>query len=721
MRKALLLSVALFLSSVSYVAAQENSDPATLIADKVQFDGSGRLVARGNVQVFYRGRTLTATQVIYHEATDTLEISGPITVMEPDGTIIRGESADISADFTEGIVESARVILDEKLQIASAQVIRSENGRYTEMLRSVASSCSICEENEVPLWQIRANRVIHDTETRDITFEHAQFRVMGVPVAYAPRLTLPDPNVTRRTGFLSPSFIADSELGFGVKTPYFITLGDSRDLTITPYITGSGAWSLEGRYRQVFKNGQIEFEGAISRDDDAFPGRYFSYIDGSGRFQLPQDYNLAFNLELSSTDEYLERFSYSTDDRLVSSIFIDRTDRTTLREARVYAIQSLREQDNNAEIPTLITNLGQTTRFQPKGLGGQGSWSVELQGLARENDSNTGSTLTTNNARDVTRISAGIDWSRTWVHGSGIVTKTSAALYADTYYIHQDPTAFPTNRASRVVPYFATEASLPLQKRTGTGVVHTLTPRIQAVFAPDDASTVPNEDALFAEFDEASLFSFSRFTGDDVRELGNRLNVGVEYTRLAPGGSQVGLSIGRVIRQKDLGQFSASSGLDGKVSNWLISSYYTNPIGFSARGRALVDDNLTVSRAELQGAWARNGHNISGTLIWLKADDAIGRPTATRELNINTKFQLTPDWSSNFNWRYDLETNTSSGDADFGLLYRTDCVDLIFNVNRRFNSTSTLPAATTYSLQVALHGFGADTRPNRKGKKACLG
>ena len=70
--------------------------------------------------------------------------------------------------------------------------------------------------------------MVHDSRNASSISTNAQFRVLDTPVFYLPRLRLPDPTLERATGFLVPSLRNSSLLGFGVKVPYFIRLGDHR-------------------------------------------------------------------------------------------------------------------------------------------------------------------------------------------------------------------------------------------------------------------------------------------------------------------------------------------------------------------------------------------------------------------------------------------------------------------------------------------------------------
>ncbi len=158
------------------------------------------------------------------------------------------------------------MVLNQQLTIAAERIMRTGNGRTT--LETVAaSSCKVCKEHPTPLWEIRARKVTHDEARQELTFDHAQMRLAGVPIFYIPRLRMPDPTKDRATGFLMPSIRSTSELGTGIKVPYFIALGRSADLTLTPYITTSD--SQTRRPCAIVRSsptGRIELNGAITSD-----------------------------------------------------------------------------------------------------------------------------------------------------------------------------------------------------------------------------------------------------------------------------------------------------------------------------------------------------------------------------------------------------------------------------------------------------------------------
>jgi LPS-assembly protein len=161
-------------------------------------------------------------------------------------------------------------VLDQQLQLAAKQMHAHRRALY-HADNVVASSCRVCAANPTPLWEIRARRVVHDQQERQIYFDHAQFRLSGVPVFYIPRLRMPDPTLDRATGFLMPSFRTTSDLGTGAEDALFHRHRRQPRPDDAPYLSTKNGRAVELRYRQAFATGEIEMTGALARDDMTCP------------------------------------------------------------------------------------------------------------------------------------------------------------------------------------------------------------------------------------------------------------------------------------------------------------------------------------------------------------------------------------------------------------------------------------------------------------------
>jgi len=703
---AVLLSLLLTLAPP--LAAQTRDIPATLIADNIRFSRATTTVtASGNVEIFYEGSRLRAGRILYDGSTDRVVVEGPITLTEDNGrSIVFADFAELSTDLQNGVLQSARLVLDRQLQIAATQINRVD-GRYTQMYQTVASSCEVCAANPVPLWQIRARRIVHDQEERQLYFEDAQFRALGVPVAWFPRLRLPDPTLERATGFLTPDIHASNQLGTGIRLPYFIALGDHADLTITPYITAGDSQTLEARFRRAFRNGFVEMNGAVSWDDLTTESSR-SYVFADGWFDLPRDFRLEFTYETVSDPDYLLTYGFSDEDSLETGLSINRARRNEFIELSTNRVRSLRDGDNNYTLPTLMTDAELTRRLHPRAIGGIATLGISTHSHARRSDADI-------TGRDVARLSFDANWRRDWILPAGVLAAIEAQWQGDIYSIHQDSTYDDT--VTRSTPYIAAELRWPLARAGSDGVTHLLEPVLQYVWGPDSQPALPNEDGAVVEFDEGNLFSLNRFPGADGQELGPRLAYGLSYTRNDPLGWSLGVTVGQVVRERNFGQFTQGSGLDGTTSDYLVSASLGVGQHLTVMNRALFSESFNISSNEFALMWQEDQFDIASSLTWLEADPAEGRPQDMAEWAFDASYDFDSAWGAQVDWRYDFEANEPTR-AGLSLTYATECVDVEFSLSRRFTTSATLPSATDVGLTVALNGFGA-SRDGRSYDRSC--
>ncbi|GAA5068419.1 LPS assembly protein LptD [Roseibacterium beibuensis] len=693
--------------------------PATLIADDIQFDSVGQAItARGGVEVFWQGTRLRAGAITYSQNGDQITVEGPITLIDGTGdTIIVADFADLSADLQNGVLQSARLVLDRQLQIAATQIDRTD-GRYTQMYQAVASSCEVCFGNPVPLWEIRAERVIHDAEEQQLYFEGAQFRVMGVPVMYLPQMRLPDPSLNRATGFLAPSIRSDDVTGTQLQVPYFIMLGDHADLTLTPWLGTGDSQTVELRYRQAFRNGGIGATGAITADDltdDDLRGFLFAY----GHFDLPRDLELDFALEAVTDDGYLTTYDFDDPDLLESFLRISRVDADSYFEAGGTLYNSLRDGVDNDELTTQVAQASYTRRFIPDLIGGIAELSLEAMSYARPSDE-IGYTVpldpsTPPLGTDVSRLTAGIDWQRSHVLPAGVLLTYEAALFADLYSVSEDPALNGTT--TRVTPYGQIELRWPTQNVTANGVSHLLEPVVQLAWSRTTGDSVPVEDSAIVEFDEANLFALDRYPGSDRREEGTRANIGLNYTRTDPLGWSAGITAGLVLREEEINPFTAGSGLDGLQSDWLFAAHVGLDDQWRLINRAIFDSDFDFTSNEIALTWTNESYDLASSYIWLEADQAEGRDEDLSEWALDASYRIDDFWQAGVDWRYDfVEDEPTRTGLSIG--YQNECVDVEFTMSRRYTTASDLEPATSFGLTVSLSGFGA-TREGRSQARAC--
>lgn len=701
-----LLCAALLLLGLTLPALAEptGSALASLVADSLTISSGDVLTAEGHVEIFYQGRHLSASRLTYDRSTDRLQIEGPIWIDDGAGNVLQAEVADLSADLTEGILRSARLVLADQLQLAAGEVLQTQGGRYTAMRSVAASSCTICKGDSTPVWEIRADSVVHDTVEHQIWFSGAQLRFWGLPVAYLPLMRVPDPELDRASGFLLPVIRTTSLLGTGVLVPYFLKLGDSRDLTITPYLTNQEDITVNLRYREAYRSGFVTLRGALS-DDDLLGAGLRGYLEAEGGFSLPADFVLDFYLIGVSDQAYLLDYGLSDADRLQSTFEISRTQRNAWISAEVTGFQSLREGDVGGTSASAITNFTLNRRFSPAFLGGTGGFVFETHtSWTPSNDP-----LDTNgdgvaDGIDEGRLSARLDWQRNWLLTPGIELTTAALLAADEFLIAQD--AVYEGNTSRLAGTAGIELRWPWS-RPGQTVTQMIEPVIQFVASPATSADVPNLNSALVEFDEGNLFTFDRFPGADQVETGLRANLGVDYDAIFADGYDLGIIAGRVLRFDDPEGFPAASGLDSAISDWLVTFNLSDGLegGLQLTNRLVLSDDFALTKGELRMDILRDSYDLAVGYSYVLADAQEDRSDPISELVMAGGYDMTDTWTIRGAGRYNVAEQTFS-QAGAVLTFRNECLNVDVSLSRRFTATTTVQPSTNFGLAVELLGFG---------------
>jgi LPS-assembly protein len=681
-------------------------DAASLVADRIAIQGDNVLVAEGAVEVLQKGMTLTAARVTYDAANDTLSIEGPIMLTDGSGTRILADQAELSADLQNGILTGARLVLAQQLQLAAAEMQRV-GGRYTELGRTVASSCQVCAATPTPIWEIRAQSVVHDQLEQQIYFTGAQLRFFGVPVFYIPRLRMPDPGLNRATGFLWPDFRITNQLGYGIIQPYFIAIDPSRDLTLAPYISSKQGRSLGLRYRQAYDTGQFEVNGALSMDE-ILPDELRGYLFASGAFSLPRDFTLTFGLQAVSDNGYLIDYGISEQDYLDSFVEVQRVNRDDFVLGRVHYYESLRDTADPTR-PSSLIDLMEIKRFTPPVLGG----AANLRYLLSSENRVSSTTQDSNgdgisDGLDTAQALVAMDWRRDWYLPGGLVGTALALGQADVMSVSQDPSYPP--QIGRLYGAAGGRLSWPLQREEQNGSVQVLEPIAQILLSPNSSPAVPNEDSQLVEFDEGNLFSLNRFPGTDEVELSDRAALGLNWTRFGVDGSTLALTLGRILRSEDLDQFSLSSGLDGSVSDWLVAMRVFTAQGFGLTQRFLVGDDAALTAAEARLNWAAEDFSLMSGYYYSIPDPADGKPNTISELTIGGTWNVSANWTGAASVRQDFIAGRATR-ANVGMQYRNECVLVDLSLSSWFVDSTSVTPTTEFKVAVNLLGFGGSAAP----------
>lgn len=557
-------------------------------ADELHYDKvNNRILAVGNVQIYYKGSTLEANKVIYEQLTKRMRAEGNARFTEADGKVVHGEIIDLTDQFRDGFVDSLQLEAADKTRFAAPRAERA-GGRYTTFQNGVYTACEPCKDDpsRPPRWQIRTTRIIHDESEKMIYFEGARLEFLGFPMFYWPYLSAPDPTVKRKTGVLQPKFGYTSLQGASVTVPYFWALAPNYDFTLTPTVMSRQGLLLQGEWRHRLMNGaySIKAAGIFQLDRTAFSSRtpggidpgdraFRGNIDTSGQFSLNNNWVWGWDGSLLTDKFVLQDYGLRTYFTImdpfrsggletVSQLYLTGRGERSYFDARAIYYFGLSAADVQNQLPVVHPVVDYKNKLGWSPFGGELTYKANITSLSRDAadfDPITQTAVSTGQCDAPTadptrktptncilrgfpgtysRASAEATWRRTLIDPwgqkwtpfvSARVDLAALSVKGETGVQNYLPSGDST--VGRVMPAIGLEYRYPFigVQPWGTQIFE---PIAQLIVRPNETAIgkLPNEDAQSLIFDDSNLFSVNKFSGWDRVEGGTRLNAGVQYT-----------------------------------------------------------------------------------------------------------------------------------------------------------------------------------------------
>ena len=99
----------------------DKAQPLYMQADQLLYDTkSSRVIAQGNVEIYYNNFILTADQVVYDQSTNKLVAEGNAQLKDPNGSITRADRFEALDDFRDAFIQSLSVVTTDDTRIAAA-------------------------------------------------------------------------------------------------------------------------------------------------------------------------------------------------------------------------------------------------------------------------------------------------------------------------------------------------------------------------------------------------------------------------------------------------------------------------------------------------------------------------------------------------------------------------------------------------------------------------
>ncbi len=705
-----LISAALLCGRAAYGAGEArhaNQAPVLFSADEVQHDQElGVTLAKGHVELDQGDAILLADTVAYNQRTDTVTATGHVAMLQPTGDVTFADFVELHDDMRDGFLTDIRLLLSDGSRLAG-NTARRVAGIRTTIRRAVYSPCELCQEDPTrpPVWQIKAEEIVHDKDIQIVEYHDATMEIDGVPVMYAPYFSHPDPSVKRASGFLPPTFGTGNLLGVHATIPYYWAIAPDIDATFKPLLTTNAGIVLEGEYRERFSNGLMVNDGSIEAGGNPVNptftglqqrvGPVRGHFFGTGVWNLDDNWRAGYDVQRESDQSYMLFYQFPTPyDFLKSDLYAENFGENSYGNISALAFQSLNPDFGNAVEPIALPTASYDWTSEPDRIGGR--WHLATSALD----------LIHITGPEVRRLSTSADWHLNFNGAVGDRFTFATSLRTDGYsadhvaltpnfQVVTDPfgqvVELPSNvgtastTAGRAFPQMSLKWRYPWVSATPAGST-IIEPMAAVIAGPngENPARIPNEDSQGFEFDETSLFVPNRLPGYDRVDSGQRVDYGVHGEVRSQSYGNWETLVGQSYRLgQNNGLFLPGSGLDTQISDIVGRVVLTPDSFFDINYRfRLAENDLASRRQEIGTDFGPASLRVGASFISIAPIPGPYAVPTGNQVGATIDAQLTRYWSVRLNDTRSFGNNSATINSGVALTYRDDCLAVITSVTQ---------------------------------------
>lgn len=686
------------------------TDQVDFQATSVLYDEASQIItAEGQVEISQAGSIIKSDKIVYNLLQDKVEAIGHVVMMDSSGDVHFAERAELKSKLKDGYIKKLKSVLADGSRITASE--GQKTGGRTVMKDASYTPCEECKVNpdKPVLWQIVADEVTHDKDNHSVDYKNAKFEVYGVPVAYVPYFSHSDGTIKQKSGFLTPKFSLNSQLGFGLESRYYWGISPSEDATISAKVFSKNIPQLTGQYRKRFDTAEIKFDSSVTysndNDDTDSDKKIRGHLFGDGLWDINDKWRSGYELQLATDDTYLREFDITRDNVLENQIYAERFNDRDYFVARALAFQDVRVSDRSADQPNILPEVQASFMSDPNNFLG-GRWNADFSSL---------NLLREGNGQDIFRGSAGLDWQRRDVSSMGLINTFNISMRMDGYQISdRDETSIVGGsggaNAFRFYPVIHDVISYPVSKDIGSAqIIVEPTVAFTVSTKTKNNSKIPNEDSQDVQIDTTNIFEANRFPGLDRVEDKSHVTYGTRTGIYLDDGSKGEVFLGQSYRfDNDSNPFPDGSGLSEQESDVVgqIALQYQNQYDLNYRFQ-LSSDNFQSERHELDGTADFGRLSLTTTYLYARKLDKTDIQDSRQQIYGASVYEFNDNWSFLSNARYDL-SNEDQGlrYAGLGLNYSGQCFSILTSLRRSYADKETGDNATEFSIQLGLKNIG---------------
>ena len=607
-----------------------------------------------------------------------------------DGSIL---GKDLEIDFYNSL--SGTMKNEPRLKSRSVMI----SNQNTKLNKGVYTTCK--KSGKCPVWQIQAEEILHDKESKRINYKNAWLKVFDKPILYFPKFYHPDPTVERQSGFLVPSFAESNTLGLGITIPYYNVIAENKDLTFSPRIFADGSAIIQNEYRQKnkFNDHTIDFGILLSaKSEENSKSHFFS----SSNFDLNliglDESQLKIDLQGVSNDTYLKNYQIKSpiitnNSTLNSSLTLSGSKKNLSFETSMEIYEDLSKSDTDRYeyiFPKFDLKKNLYSKYKSNG-----EFNFYSSGFRRLYDTNITENVLIN---DLTFDGYPI------INNKGIVSKYN--------FIVKNPNSESKNSSKyqdefdkKLMALFSVENTIPMKKVHENGIDH-LIPKSVLKFSPNKSRNQIKDDKLI---NIDSIYSTNRIGAEDTVEGGISLTLGAEYKKFNKKDKEFfNFEIASSLRVEENPDLPINSTLGKKTSDLFGRASFEPNDFFKINYDFTIDNNLdTLNFNHFKNDIKVN--NFFNTFEFFERSDFVSNESYFKN---TTGFNLDQKNSLKFETRRNKVTNFTEY---YNLIYeyKNDCLVASVEYNKNYYSDRDLKPEEKLLFKVAIIPFSNSYKSNK--------
>ena len=627
----------------------------------------------------------------------------------------------------QAFARNVGILFIDNSRVAGVTAQRYE-GRYTVVDHGLYTACNICRENpdQTPLWQVRSESMTHDSLEHEVYYHDATIEFADIPILYTPYMSMPDPTVKRKDGFLASLVGTSSNIGTYAKIPYYFDLAPDKDMTVTTTFSTVDTAQFDTQYRERLENGKLVLDGSTTYadlidDQGVNQGRQLrGHLFGNFVYNIDNVWRASTDLQYVSDKSYLSRYNMGALDQATTHGYLEGFKGRDYASFDSYYFEDLRP-GVNASQPVIFPSA----RFSALGDPGQawgGRWS--LDGNTLETQRNNSGLPLAEQGPDTRRLSVNGGWERQMISNTGAVTTISGLMRADSYWadnvVANDNSGAVYNNVLFTRQFEQGNAVLRYPMgRSGDGYQQLLEPIAGLTLAPSvrQIAKQPIEDSLDVEFDETNLFSPNRFTGNDLIEGGSRATYGLRHMITTNSGGRVDIFGGESYNFSSNNTFPSASGLQTRASDY-VGRVDFEPADWMKVNYGFRFDqaNLSPQRQDvLLGVGAPVFRPSVRYLETYQTDPTTNLVDLVRQATLGLSSTFATYWSFTGNYIQSFDPQPGPRLTTLNLLYADECFAFGLGAARTYTTRVGVNPGTTVGFHFYLKNLGGihtDTATN---------